>query len=565
MILLRQQHLTRESPRILEELLEMRQPLVTYGLRQFHNDSTPVAAASLALVMWLQLSGKCPLSTKYEDAFQAILDYFMGPSAQKVEYGDVLEKVEPFVAVDHGNNLLHFTSPEIATLVQRESNDTEQSMKMQVAIAKAYLDYLQKVDFRVGCCDTESALMELLGKYKFVETAARWGSHCQSILKRSPQDHDFQEQIMDFLHTPNCSLSMQVLLYTNLEHLDRRFETWDSFAQWITTLPKLHMLLHLGLEDSVETLLQRNENHINERDFHESTALHEAAKRGFASAVRILLIRDPELAATLDKWGKSPLSYAWENHHTDAFVRLFEAQGNDLWSTNGLIPGNINLDDVVREYCLVKSGLPTESNLNATSISLLKAIQNSQSKVAELLMRFQANLDIVFQDTSLLYAAVERKQDNIAAQLVVAGANPSIEITERNGLTDPILHLVIRKSLRKTFVVLMESGRLDVNAVDASGKTALFAALEGDDEKESSRVARRLMRHGIDVNSVDAEGSHVLHIAARRGFVSIISDIIFSSQLTTAPKDAKGYTPAHYASKYGHYQGAVILLAAYGE
>ncbi|KAF7557992.1 hypothetical protein G7Z17_g282 [Cylindrodendrum hubeiense] len=428
--LLAHQHMITQSPRIIRHWLQTQEVIFKDYLTQLQNDPDPVAAASVVLMIWLQQSGDHRLSTEYIDQFQSILDLVTEPGTPNVNYYEVLKRCEPFVAIDHGTQLLYFSSPYVATLVRHEYDETEQSIDIQLAVSKACLEYLERPEFN-------------------------------------------------------------------------------------------------------------------------------------SDAVRIIL-RDDEIGA-LDKWNKSPLYYAWKNDHADALVQLFEAQRTDLWPTEDHAPGGVSLEDAVAAYSMAKSDSLARTEAEVKGIALMQSIRNNLPNVAELLMRLDPNPNFVFEGTSLLYAAVEKKQQRIATQLVSAGADPSNTSNEYDGNREPILHLVVRMSQRKTLSALLESGRLDINCVDGAQRTALFTALEYLSEKEVSRIAKRLMSHGLDVDKVGQDGSHVLHIAAKKGFASIISDIIFCSQLTKAPRDADGHTPAEYASRCDHHQAALMLQAAYGE
>jgi len=184
--------------------------------------------------------------------------------------------------------------------------------------------------------------------------------------------------------------------------------------------------------------------------------------------------------------------------------------------------------------------------------------------VAELLMfSGDVNLDVILDGDSSLHTAVANGQDDIASQLVLAGADPSVDVPKSKG--EPILHLVVRKNLRATFTQLLKSSHLDINCVDGLGQTALFPALDRPREREASKLARRLMRHGLNIDKRDDTGRHVLHVAAARGHASIISDLLFRTRLTEEPCDNEGHTPVDYALKHHHSHIAAMLSAAQGQ
>ncbi|KAM4054820.1 ankyrin repeats (3 copies) domain-containing protein [Hirsutella rhossiliensis] len=564
------QRALRES---LAGLPRSRRKLAKRALSQLKLDSSPLASASFSLMMWLQLSERVhALSTDYGDAFRSVLNEIPWASSQDISYSKVVHMSKPFVTVDPGNGLIHLASSAIAAVVERQ---VVEFPEVQVAVARAYIDYMDDPSFSNGLCATEEDLVALLREHEFLASAAHWASYCRKVLESSSSEVDaVNQRVIQFLDTQNCRLALQVFLYTHQDLLDPALrDSWDDFATWVATLPRLHIASRLGLAQALEVMLESGAHDVMQQDSRGSTALHEAAKAGSADVVHVLLGANAEMAHVSNHSGRKPLFYAWEFGHSDAFVPLFEAQSTASWFDDEPSLKGVDLNAVIDRYCSIKTAALADAGPvpDARGVALLLAIQNNQPNVADLLIRAGADVNVVFNGTSPLYAAVESKQASLAADLVYAGADPSAKMYDGEGdEREPMLHLVIRtyrpRSLtRSPASSILQSNHLDINCVDSADRTALFVALERDDEQEASEAARLLMRHGLDVDKRDDFGRHALHMAARRGFSHVISDLLFRSRLTEAPKDQEGHTPACYAAQSGHHHVAAMLAAAQGE
>ena len=178
---------------------------------------------------------------------------------------------------------------------------------------------------------------------------------------------------------------------------------------------------------------------------------------------------------------------------------------------------------------------------------------------------------------------------------VLAGCNDgtqkikhTFQYESTNGSTP--LHDMVGLHSSAVLPLLIESGA-DVNAVDASGTTALMlAAGRGLDEdawtlilanvsvdlvdsggnsalhhaawQGNADVARVLATVGARTDAVNAQGGTPLHLAAKHGFEDVLKVLVIEGDGPLDQADAKGCTALHLAARHGHMDAMLVLLAA---
>ena len=96
---------------------------------------------------------------------------------------------------------------------------------------------------------------------------------------------------------------------------------------------------------------------------------------------------------------------------------------------------------------------------------------------------------------------------------------------------------------------------VNVNAVDAEGRTALSVAVTRRDRA----MAQRLLALNADVDVADKAGRTPLMTAAREGDLEILEALLARSRHPEAT-DTEGRTAAHYAIEAGQYGPFDLLL-----
>jgi len=558
--------------RILRPLVESGE-ILRAGLGFIRNSPTDIGRAADLLISWLLLS-KVPISERaLKEIFTTVKHNWKRsavertrtssahyskspPDSENFSVSTVLEWCEPFVRVDHGNGLVCFTSAAIEEVAADVfSKPTERDLA--ISVAKTCLDYLG--DITKIRCVTKAELVTTLRKHAFLEQAAQFATYLAVIGDDDYRERDeVEDMVMRFFDSPKRFLAMQVFFYMDSEN---ECSSWDEFGRWIDSMSRLHVASRWGLLKQVMTLLDNGEENVKLEDSHGSTALHEAAKSGAASVVNALLESDIGIASAVDSKGKTPLFYAWHGDHRRALVLLFEAQcTSPTFHPSGDISGT-ELGDAVYKYCLAKSDLADgEDDVYCMGVAMMQAIEDDLDAIAVLLINRGADPNTVVDGKSALYTAVEKGKDTLAATLLSKHADLLEDVPE--GL-ESILHLAVEKRLRRTVLELLDSHGIDVNRKDSKGRTALFAAMEAGDEEWATYMTTYLLSRGLNVDELDEDHRHIMHVVAEKGYMNVFSDIMFRSRLIDEPKDENGRTPFDIALKNGNDGIAKFLRPTY--
>ena len=552
---------------IAERLAHIKQSdssLIERGLLPSSNDPSPVSSAMFVLITWL-MSKNRPLSLDCGPLYHSILVYYTDQEtiSEELVFNSILEKCKPFVSIDYGTGLVRFTERHMAS--ECDFLRSPKARRIKLAIARAYLDYIEHNGSRMETSSADSENAHFFQDHGPLGHVLYWADYCRDHLDAlGPLAENLANRIIGFLDTAHSRLAFRRLLSMDPMYLlDADSAVERPTSTHAASLTKLHIASRLRLTSIVSELVKSDPHAITQQDDCGSTPLHEAAKAGFADVVEALLSHSNSLPVKMNNYGYSALSVAMKHGHTDIFVRLFEAQCTLHWLTDPASFGITNFHDVACKYCSAKLKID-ESAVDREDRGriLMNAIQKKLENVAELFLNLDTDLDIIYDGTSPLHAAVDSLQDGIAAQLVSRGANPMIELPR--GGQEPLLHRVIRLNLQETLSCLLSSWHLDINCRDSAGRTALFTAMDCDDETKAYHLAVRLLRSGLNLDLVDREGCHILHFAAGKGFCSIIYDILFRIEMAEPPRDGEGRTPAFWALRNNHEQAWKILGQRYG-
>ena len=126
-------------------------------------------------------------------------------------------------------------------------------------------------------------------------------------------------------------------------------------------------------------------------------------------------------------------------------------------------------------------------------------------------------LDHVNQiDESYLWEALKNKNLLILQKLVSHGAN----VNTRNVGNNTLLHFVVRHQYDKDYIETLAAGKLEVDALDGNGQTALALAIEQNNEP----LVRALLQHGADVNKILNDKTYLTDLTAEQA--DILQDLV---------------------------------------
>lgn len=212
----------------------------------------------------------------------------------------------------------------------------------------------------------------------------------------------------------------------------------------------------------------------------------------------------------------------------------------------------------------------------------LVTLASQQASPAVLSLLLEHSPQSSWQDrqgrNALFHALKGRRQDNIAV-LLKAGIDPlqsdlahqtplETAIAQNGDAAMALLQAtdskrwkpqwlpVAMKQKAGAMVDRLLKGGMAIDAVDAEGRTALaYAALQGDLKRVSA-----LLMAGADLRHADNSGVTPLHLACQQGYGDVVDALLSSyhGPLTAvlAQGDARGSTPLHLAAAAG--QGEVI-------
>ncbi len=104
--------------------------------------------------------------------------------------------------------------------------------------------------------------------------------------------------------------------------------------------------------------------------------------------------------------------------------------------------------------------------------------------------------------------------------------------------------------------LLLDTGKVDVNAEDRSGRTPLWLAAG----KGYEAIVKLLLKtHAVDVNAKDIYGRTPLWWAARKGYTAIVKLLLDEREVDVDAKEWHGQTPLSKAAEHG-YEAIVKLL-----
>ena len=174
----------------------------------------------------------------------------------------------------------------------------------------------------------------------------------------------------------------------------------------------------------------------------------------------------------------------------------------------------LNAIDLVRRLLAHGAGVNARNDNGGTAL-MFAAIPGGVDVIA-LLIEHGADVNAIghFNWTALMVAASKGHAESVAL-LLRHGADPNVQDTY--GWT-PLMRAVYGNK-RNAAIALLASDRVDLEARDDRGATALHVAVE----RGHRELVAALIEHGADSSSTDDAGRGLLHKAEAQGFDEIAS------------------------------------------
>jgi ankyrin repeat protein len=254
----------------------------------------------------------------------------------------------------------------------------------------------------------------------------------------------------------------------------------------------------------------------------QSQEVFDLLRKGDIPAVKALIEKSPQLMATRDSDGDTPLHYAAHE-------------------------GNVELIN----YFIDKGAKLELQDARLKTPLHLAAMNDRKDAVAVLLKRGAAiETRDDYQRTALILCARERGQAATGRVLIEAGADvnavdrfgsTALELAAWRGKAD-FVDLLLEKGAR-----VPESGRQWQGMLSQAASNGL------------ANLFRRLTEKSQDLKAVDPSGAWLLQSAAAGGSAEIVGFLLDKGFVSAKP-DRFGWTPLHYAARDGRTEAARILI-----
>lgn len=312
-----------------------------------------------------------------------------------------------------------------------------------------------------------------------------------------------------------------------------------------------------GRTDVVKRLLREDPEWVTVADANGLSALHLAARGGYARMVAALL----EAGAAIDpdahdSW--SPLAYATAGGHLDSMRMLLEyaaktERGSGQESRNvALIVAYESKNRPAIRLLLDFGADPNLENGHDIGSVLHRVACDGDVEMVRLFLDQGGNIELKNPlGLTPLQLAAEAGQTAVVRLLLARKA----DVNDKSGAGKTSLHYAARQKYSDVASLLLAAGA-EVDAADSEGQTPLWEAVEG----ESTETLRFLLQHKANPRAAANDGSQPLHNAARMNNALAVT-LLLKHGAGVEAKDGDGQTPLNLAAARGHVEAVEALLA----
>ena len=337
--------------------------------------------------------------------------------------------------------------------------------------------------------------------------------------------------IDDYGRTPlelACELGYLDIIKTLIDHTvqDDKGTIGDKLLKIALNYEKDEVILFVITELKCDT-------NIKGRYYHESP-LHLACKKGNLSLIRTLICDYHADFNNRDSFGGTPFTWALENESDEVMLVLISEFGSDptdIKDRNGVSPlhvackkGNLSLvRTLIRDY---HADFNDRDSLGGTPFAW----------------------------------ALNYKRDEVMLVLISEfGCDPT-NIKDRNGVSP--LHVACEKGSLSLVRTLICDYHADFNDRDSLGGTPFAWALN---YRRDEVMLVLISEFGCDPTNIkDRNGVSPLHVACKKGNLSLVRTLIRDYHADFNDRDSLGGTPFAWALNYRRDEVMLVLISEFG-
>lgn len=333
-------------------------------------------------------------------------------------------------------------------------------------------------------------------------------------------------------------------------------------GQWCTPL---FLAAFLGSDGVIELLLKMDSVDINHRGMWRQTPLFAAHQ---SRVVKLLLDSGAVDPNARDNDGFCPLLYAARRDSSEVARALLDSGQVDPDFTHGrtkrtpLSYAAERGHRAITEMLLRTGGVDPDSKDIERKTPFTWAVERGWPDTARLLLetgRVDVNARSFPGDWTPLNGAIARNPGKPSEEVIqmLVGLE-EVDLNAISAGNTPLAHVIMRNMVAQV-KTLMDSGRVDPNAVSASGMTALHTAAS----LGRVEVIELLLGYdNVDCNARSGDGFTPLGTAAYRGHGAVVELLLRSGRVTdvNARCGDSGGTPLWWAAARGRNAAVKTLL-----
>lgn len=335
----------------------------------------------------------------------------------------------------------------------------------------------------------------------------------------------------------------------------------------------LHIAVHSGFTAVARFLLDRGANvsYVDERG---ASVLHKCLQSyGFGEVRKELLLLLLEAGASADaenSEGETPLHLA-ASRGFDLAIRLLlgfqktithlDKDGRSVLQKCFLTPSGWQEDRFETVWLLVEAGFPIDLRNSAGETLLHLVARSGTASQIRILVELGAEpFALDNRGACALHKCFDRDdQPEVLsiAEVLVEGGCP---VDARDLHNETPLHLAAHRRFYSVVEFLLGNGA-DCTSLDRDGESVLHKCLYAQGFGETTEIALLLLEAGCPGDAQNLKGEAPVHLAAGRGFSSVIRLLAWVADVTSV--DAAGNSALHWCLKatFRHNEEACLQTA----